>query len=118
MPTILAVVSDLMFQSRLREQAARLGYDIAVAGTTAELRDALDRSPVLAVLDLHITGIDWREAVTAAKERGVPILAFGRHTEAPLLCSARDAGCDRVVPRSQLVEELPSLIEKLVRGTT
>jgi hypothetical protein len=48
--------------------------------------------------------------VELAKERGAPVLAFGRHTEAALLREARVAGCDRVVARSQLVEELPALL--------
>lgn len=113
MPAILAVVSDLMFQSRLREQALALGYEFLAADTPAELRAGLDRSPALAVIDLHVMGLDWRAAVDAAKAAGVPVLAFGRHTEAQLLRSARDAGCDRVVPRSQLVEELPALIAEL-----
>ncbi len=132
MPAILAVVSDLMFQSRLREQALALGYDFAAADTPAAVRNALafrrqvekaDNSaalrktlkskPALVVVDLHVAGVDWRDAVMLAKERGVPVLAFGRHTEAQLLRSARDRGCDRVVPRSQLVEELAALIAEL-----
>jgi len=113
MPTIVAAISDLMFQSRLREQARALGYEIAVAETLDAVRDGLAGSPALVVLDLHVSGLDWRAAVDAAKERAVPVLAFGRHTEAQLLRSAREAGCDRVVPRSQLVEELPELIAGL-----
>jgi CheY-like chemotaxis protein len=111
--TILALVSDLLFQSRLREQARALGYEIAVADTPESLRDGLDRSPALVVIDLHVAGLDWRQAVEAAKRAGVPVLAFGRHTEAKLLRSAREAGCGRVVPRSTFVEELPRLIEEL-----
>ncbi len=104
--TILAVISELMFQSRVREQAAALGYDVRVADTPAALSEALAVGAELVVVDLHVSGIGWREAAAAAKERGVPVLAFGRHTEASLLRDARQAGCDRVVPRSQLVEEL------------
>lgn len=115
MPAILAIVSDLMFVSRLREVALALGYDFLAADTPDELRAGLDRSPALAVVDLHVTGIDWCAAVDTAKAAGVPILAFGRHTEAQLLRDARDAGCDRVVPRSQLVQELPGLISDLIR---
>jgi len=111
--TILAVVSDLMFQSRLREQARPLGYEITVAGSPQALRDGLDSSPALLVIDLHADGLDWRQAVEAARAYSVPVLAFGRHTEAQLLRSAREAGCAAVVPRSTFVEELPRLIEQL-----
>lgn len=111
--TILAVVSDLMFQSRLQDQARPLGYETAFADTPEAIRYGLDRSPGLFVIDLDVVGVDWRQAVEAAKEGGVRILAFGRHTEAQLLRSARQAGCSRVVPRSTFVEELPRLLEEL-----
>jgi DNA-binding response OmpR family regulator len=111
--TILAIISDLMLQSRVTEPARALGYDVTVIDTASTLETALDTSPVLAVLDLHISGVDWQRAATLAKEHAVPVLAFGRHTEADLLRAAREAGCDRVVPRSVLVEELPALIEEM-----
>ena len=110
MRTILAAVTDLLFQSRLREQASALGYDFVAADAGDALRHALTARPCLLVLDLHVVGVDWREAVSAAKEQGVPVLAFGRHTEPALLRAAREAGCDRVVPRSTLVEKLSELL--------
>ena len=110
---IVAVITDLMLQSRLVEQARRAGWPVLVADTPEALDAALAAGPALAVVDLHAMGVDWRRAVALARERGVPVLAFGRHTEAQLLRSAREAGCDRVVPRSQFVEELPRLIEEL-----
>ena len=117
-PTILAVITDLLFQSRLREQAQALGYSFAVADTAETIDSALDATPALVVLDLQIEEVDWRLAVESAKERRVPILAFGRHTDTQQLRSARDAGCDRVVPRSTFVEELPRLIEELATAGT
>ena len=67
------------------------------------------------MLDLHARALDWRAVTAAAKERSLAVLAFGRHTEAALLREARDAGCDRVVPRSQFVEEMPSLLAEPTR---
>lgn len=113
MAVILAVVSDLMFQSRLGQQAQALGYEVVVADSDAALERGLAAGPGLAVVDLHAMGLDWRRAVELAKERGVPVLAFGRHTEAALLREAREAGCEKVVPRSTFVEELPALLEEL-----
>ena len=34
MPTIIAAIDDLMFQSRLEAQARSLGYDVTIADTT------------------------------------------------------------------------------------
>ena len=113
---ILLLVPDLMFQSRIREQAQVLGYDTALADTPSSVETALEANPNLVVIDLHADGIDWRSAVMLANDSGVPVLAFGRHTEPQLLRSAREAGCKKVVPRSQLVEELPQLITECARA--
>jgi CheY-like chemotaxis protein len=113
MATIVVVCSDLMLQSRVREQAHRLGYETVVADTPAALTNVLAAEVALLALDLHVDGLDWRAAASMARERAVPVLAFGRHTEPALLREARAAGCARVVARSTLVEELPALIEAL-----
>ena len=110
---VLAVITDLMVQSRVAEQAKRRGWEVSFADTPGRLRDALAAHEGPVVVDLHAQGVDWREAVRLAKERSLPLLAFGRHTEASLLREACDAGCDRVVPRSTFVEEMPALIEEL-----
>ena len=112
---ILLLVPDLMFQSRIREQAQVLGYDTALADSSSSVETALEANPNLVVIDLHADGIDWRHAVVSANDSGAPVLAFGRHTEPQLLRSAREAGCKKVVPRSQLVEELPQLITECAR---
>ena len=112
--TIVAVVDDLMFQSKLEQETRRLGYAFVAVDSETELREALGRAAALAVVDLHVRGCEWQQAISIAKEHGVRVLAFGRHTEAQLLRDARNAGCDRVVARSQLVEELPKLIEAIL----
>ncbi len=111
--TILVVIPDLMFQSRVREQAQALGFEIKTADTTDEASDALERAPGLLVLDLHAIGIDTAALATDAKARDVPVLAFGRHTETAVLRAAREAGCDAVVVRSTFVEEMPQLLREL-----
>ncbi len=115
---ILVIVTDLMFQSRLREHVSAMGSEVVVGDTLAAVREALTERTALAVLDLHVNGVDWRQAAELANEAGVPVLAFGRHTEGRLLRAAREAGCERVVPRSTLVAELPQLIEELMRAGT
>jgi DNA-binding NarL/FixJ family response regulator len=115
MSTVAVVVADLMFQSRIREAAAALAQGVAVADDAASLDAALASEPALAIIDLHIGGIDAPDAIVRAKAVGARVLAFGRHTEPQTLRAARAAGADTVVARSQLVEELPQLIEALLR---
>ena len=116
---ILAVVTDLMLESRIREKARAVDYDVSVADTVQAIREELDSAPPdLLVLDLQAEGLPWREAVAAAKEGAhgpIPVLAYGQHTKPDILRAARDGGCDMAVPRSQLMEEFPALIEQVRR---
>ena len=65
------------------------------------------------LIDLHQTGLDIAEVVTALKSGGNPlVVGFGAHVAADVLQQARLAGCDLVQPRSQffadLAENLPT----------
>ena len=115
MATIAIIVADLMFQSRIREAVAALGHEPLLADDAATLDVALAAQPAVAVIDLHIADLDAPDAVARSKAAGARVLAFGRHTEPQTLRAARSAGADTVVARSQLVDELPHLIEALLR---
>ena len=111
---VAIVVPDLMFQSRIEAAVRRAGLTPVIAATSPLVASALDARPALVVVDLHAIGIEPERAIRDAKAAGARVLAFGRHTEPVILRAARDAGADRVVPRSQLVEELHELIASLV----
>ncbi len=115
-PSIILVANDLMRQSRILEGARVLGYEVTVADTEALWREALDGSKAqLVVLDLQAVGLEWRPVVSAARQQGLPILAFGQHTDAEALRQAREAGCDFAVARSAVVEKLAQLLERAHR---
>ena len=118
-PRLVLAATDLMRLSRVAEGARALGYEIAIVDSADEAREALRSGPAaLLVLDLQADDLSWQDVVAAAKEASdgpVPVLAYGQHTKPDLLREARRAGCDVVVPRSQLVEELPELIERARR---
>ena len=108
---IVLVATDLMRQSRVAEAARVAGYAVAVADTTEEAREALrGNAAAVVILDLQAEGVPWRDVLTAAG--ATPVIAFGQHTKPDILRQAKAAGCRLAVPRSQLVEELPQLIEK------
>jgi DNA-binding NarL/FixJ family response regulator len=111
--TVVIVVIDLLFQSRIRAAAEALGLDVRVADTPAGTDAAIAAAATLVVIDVDAAGIDTPSAIRAAKAAGAKVLAFGRHTEPLSLRSARDAGADVVVARSQLAEELPELLAGL-----
>jgi DNA-binding NarL/FixJ family response regulator len=112
--TIVIVVVDLLFQSRISAVAEALGLDARVADTPASVDAMMAVAPAAVVVDVDAAGIEAAAVIRAAKAAGAKVLAFGRHTQPGALRSARDAGADTVVPRSQLAEELPELLAGLV----
>jgi len=115
MPGIAVItVSDLMFQPRISAAVRALGLEPRIADTAAAAGEAIAAGAALVVVDLQDRRVQAAEVIAAAKAAGARVLAFGRHTDAGALRAAREAGADTVVPRSQLVEELPQLIERLI----
>jgi len=112
--TAVLAISDLMLGSRAREALKVLGIDAAAASSAEDLATRLGGAASLLIVDLGEPRWNPVEAIRLAKERGVPVLAYGRHTDAESLEAAARAGADRVVPRSVFASSLPELIRDLV----
>lgn len=116
MPRIAIAVSDLIFASRIQAAVRALGFEALDADTPAALRAALASAPEGTVVDLQDAAFDALDAVQQAAAAGSRVLAFGRHTEPGILRDARQAGATQAVSRSELVEELPALLQSLVEA--
>ncbi len=109
---------DLLFRSRITGTADALGLTVHTARTTDDLlRQAEALRPTCVLIDLHHPGLTIADAVRALKAMGpVRVIAYGSHVEAATLRAAREAGCDRVLPRSQFVEEMPDRLQSWLEG--
>jgi hypothetical protein len=108
---ILALVRDLLFQTRIADTARRLGYPCRTVRSLDELRAGLGDPPGLVMIDLTATAVDL-DAVLGAVEaagRPAPVLGWTTHVlwkeTKPL-----HGRCDRVVTREELTEKLPDLL--------
>ena len=115
--SIVLIVDDLMFAPKLESTLNRLGYQPLVATNETALSDALRKAPVLVIVDLFSRGFDWQALLGGIKgadkkARHVPVLGFGPHVDLELRQQALLAGCDLVVGRGAIVNQLPQLIEK------
>jgi CheY-like chemotaxis protein len=111
--TGLLLCDDLIFRSRIVGTAEKLGLTVHTVRSAAELMSqAPQLQPVCVLLDLHNPGLDVAAVVSLLKAQSPPprIVGYGSHVEAATLRRAREAGCDRVLPRSQFVEELPQAL--------
>jgi CheY-like chemotaxis protein len=105
-PLCLVLSDDLIDASRVIGEGRAAGISVLQCRDTALLQRCTERKPVLVVLDLHNPGLDVATLVPALKAQGIKVVAFGSHVDAARLKSARQAGCDEVLPRSAFFEGL------------
>jgi CheY-like chemotaxis protein len=115
--SIVLIVDDLMFAPKLENGLSRLGYQPLFATNETNLTDALRHAPVLVIVDLFSRGFDWEALLRLMKGEGkkarhVPVLGFGPHVDLELREKALLAGCDAVVGRGAIADQLPQLIKK------
>lgn len=111
---VVALVADLIFQSKVSGTASHLGVPVAVVRTSDQVLEYVpDASGVLA--DLNVTTGDVLACIQRIKaERPtLPIVAFLSHIQVDLAQQARAAGADRVIPRSELAANLPDILRML-----
>jgi len=109
----VALVTDLIFSTKVRGTAKDLGVGCRIVGSLAALEEALlAEAASTVIVDLNADGVGGAEAIRVAK-RACPmarVLAYLSHVQAGLAAEARGAGADEVMPRSVFVERLPELL--------
>lgn len=112
--TVAAYIPDLLFGIRVADAIRAQGGVPDMADSANSLWEAIQRWPVLVLIDLTAPG-DWRTVVQRAKNlphtRRIPIVAFGSHLDTAALKAARQAGADHAWARSHFVEQLPDLVK-------
>ena len=110
----LMLCDDLIFFSRVAGAARAAGLSVRQAKTTTDLLALVQQAaPTGVILDLQNPGLDLPALLEDLRQscQTMPyVVAYGSHVDAGSLRAARQAGCDRVMPRSQFAEELESAI--------
>ena len=115
--TLIAVVDDLFFASKIRGTAEQFGVSVSFPRASDALMEAALRDqPALIICDLHATRIDPIKLAKQLKAderlRSIPLLGFFSHVQTELQRQAEEAGFDRVMPRSAFTNNL----SKMLRG--
>jgi hypothetical protein len=108
----LLYIPDLFFAPHVADALKHLDFATREIDTRGDLTTQLQAATLL-VVQLEGPRERWLALIEGAHRVGVPVLAFGRHTDAESLRAARQAGATKAVPNSELVSELPKLIEQL-----
>jgi CheY-like chemotaxis protein len=115
MSRVLAFVDDLMFLSRIREAARGAGVEVRSVKRPDALVQGVREGARLVLVDVDSPRLPWAQALASLRAEGllsrVPVVAFFSHVHSDRADAAREAGCNRVVPRGAFVQELPQLLE-------
>ncbi|HKE58067.1 MAG TPA: hypothetical protein VKB46_15245 [Pyrinomonadaceae bacterium] len=113
--TVLAIVDDLFFASKIRATAEALGVTITFPRSKELLlQKARETRPDLVLIDLHHQRFDPVEAAASLKADAelqvIPLLGFFSHVQTELHRRALEAGVDQVVPRSIFSRDLATIL--------
>lgn len=114
MGRVVALVDDLIFQSKLRETARQAGVELAIALTgEALLAEARRDDTALVVVDLNARA-GAIEALERLRAEGIsrPMVGFLSHVQTELAERARAAGCAEVLPRSKFTLQLAAIFSR------
>ena len=112
MEPVIVLIRDLMFTSRVLGTAKELGTEVKVVRDPSQLpagADAGAGNPRL-IVDLNLGGAIEAAAAWKAATGGT-VAGFVSHVDSETIHRARQAGIDRVMPRSQFVQILPELLK-------
>jgi CheY-like chemotaxis protein len=115
-PKVVAVMSDLFFSAKVRDEARKLGMITVIVKDQAEALDHIKSGAAVAILDLNCASSDPLGLIAKIKSdpetAGVGIIGFVSHVQTDLRQKASDCGCDRVVARSVFARDLPELLKR------
>jgi len=117
-PTILLLINDLIFETKIRSTARAIGLEVETARSAAAFGKAVPlRSYAGFIVDLD-AGPDAIDAIQATRSSPTcpELVAFGSHVQTELLAAARQAGADQVMPRSRFAAELPAMLTMLMES--
>jgi DNA-binding NarL/FixJ family response regulator len=116
MPTtkILALVRDLLLRSRIEAVADTLGIEVTPASTLdlARIR-ATELTPAIIFADLSDANFPAEETARALRAAApdARLVGFASHVDLKSLASARAAGFDLTLSRSEFTAQLPTLLK-------
>ncbi len=111
---VLCLVRDLLFFSKIRAAAELAGVPLKSLRDPTKLREENGRG---LIVDLNQQ--DALAAAAAWRGRTLrPVVGFVSHVDADTIQSARAAGMDRILVRSQFEQNLPAILREMMLSQT
>lgn len=113
----ILLTDDLFFESKVVGTADVLQLQMrSYPSVTHALRECERPGCRVLLVDLTVSGLDWEDLMAGLPEPRPMVIGFGPHMDTDSFRRARNAGCHEVLPRSQIVQQLPAMLQRLLGG--
>lgn len=114
---ILALEKDLFFAVKMRDTLRHHDMEVTTVRTLAALEEKLAEAerPALVIINIATRGVDWEGAIRQAREKDLPVLAFGSHMDLEARARAVEAGAQKVVANSKFASDMFGLVTRMLR---
>jgi PleD family two-component response regulator len=117
--TILVVINDLFFYTKLRDALLPHGYKLERARTQEDFTSkAATIGPDAVVMNMNDLSLDPFRALTLLKAdpvlAKVPVLAFANHEEVETWQRAKTLGVSKIVSRNEFSARTGALVQEIL----
>ncbi len=114
---LLAAVEDLFFTVKISDAAKKAGLAVEfVKDEKALLEKAKEEKPTLIIFDLNINGLQPLKAIQKLKGnaelKSISLIGYLSHLQGELKQKAIEVGCDMVMARAALSQNLPQILKR------
>lgn len=109
---ILAIVPDLLIETRIEGAAKGLEGTVQTVPAHEATERIASTRPELVIIDLAAAGLDIEAIAAAARQTGAQLAAFYPHVDVALRRSAKRARIDHIYARSRFLRELPAILRE------
>ncbi len=114
---ILAAVEDLFFTVKIGDAAKRAGLQAEFIKNDKELLDkAKELKPAVIIFDLNFNAMQPLKIIPklkgSAELKSISLIGYLSHVQGELKIKAQEAGCDMVMARSALSQNLPQILKR------
>jgi PleD family two-component response regulator len=114
---ILAAVEDLFFTVKIADAAKRAGMTVEFVKNDKELlQKASDERPSLIIFDLNFSSMQPLKVIPKLKGnpelKSISLIGYLSHVQGELKLKAQETGCDMVLVKSALSQNLPLILKR------
>ncbi len=114
---IFAAVDDLFFTVKISDAARRAGLEVEFIKNDRELLDkAREEKPALIIFDLNFSAMQPLKLIPKLKGnsdmKSISLIGYLSHVQGELKQKAHETGCDMVMARSALSQNLPQILKR------